>query len=305
MTHFLLMSEEMTPAAIANFVLKLETRFKRPIGPERNYSATEDFCCCPTDVIYLTSDTVDSGGESTSSKPLIGLLIQGGPEDIDHVLALLRKNVPVIVVGGQGKAAGLLAFAYRAAQETYGTDSYEQYVKTELLNRLSETFPDQFRDNSLSRNQYRDKILQCVTYATQGDSALLTLVEKNTNFELKDLSKVILTAVLTCEFTTGIIRDQEELQSNMQLIIDWIQPELAVTEIFEKYSIDKFEIDEDQFEQVLLRPGREKFVELFLDRGFLLHKYLNHRRLEMLFERCVDKDFFVSICVERVLGEKV
>ncbi|KAI8793689.1 protein ced-11 [Biomphalaria glabrata] len=286
LTHKIVTSRDMQNTAINSFILKLELNLMKPLEQDRTHVEAEK----------------KTDGPST---PLIGLLKDGGLEDIDHVLALLRKNVPVIVICGQGKAAGLLAFAYRAAQQSYGTDNYETYVKTELLNRLSEYFPKEFRDNSLSRNQYRDKILQCIAYATQGDYALLSLVERNTTYELKDLSKVILNAVITSLNALSETIEREQLLSNMQLIIDWIQPELAVTEIFEKYGADKFWIDDDQFEQVLVRPGRQEFVELFLDRGFSMYKYLNPRRLEQLFERCSDKDFFVTTCLETVLGEKM
>ena len=38
-------------------------------------------------------------------------MIQGGPIDIEHVVDLLRKRVPVLLVKGTGLAADLVAFA--------------------------------------------------------------------------------------------------------------------------------------------------------------------------------------------------
>lgn len=49
---------------------------------------------------------------SSTSTPMVGLLIQGGPIDIEHVVDLLRKKVPVLVVKGSGLAADLLAFVF-------------------------------------------------------------------------------------------------------------------------------------------------------------------------------------------------
>lgn len=43
---------------------------------------------------------------------MVGLLIQGGPIDIDHVVDLLRRKVPVLVLQGSGQAADLLSFVY-------------------------------------------------------------------------------------------------------------------------------------------------------------------------------------------------
>ena len=55
----------------------------------------------------------------------------------------------------------------------------------------------------------------------------------------------------------------------------------------------------------LLRPNREAFVELFLEHGLMIHAYLNHKRLHNLFENPADKDFFVTVCLEGVLGKTV
>lgn len=49
--------------------------------------------------------------------PFIGLLVQGGPVDIDHALSLLKRRIPVVVIGGSGLAADLVAFAYQEVQE--------------------------------------------------------------------------------------------------------------------------------------------------------------------------------------------
>lgn len=49
---------------------------------------------------------------SSTCTPMVGLLIQGGPIDIDHVVDLLRRQVPVLVVQGSGQAADLLSFVY-------------------------------------------------------------------------------------------------------------------------------------------------------------------------------------------------
>ena len=51
--------------------------------------------------------------------PVIGLLVQGGPSDIDHILWLLKKKIPVVVIQGSGMAADLLGFAYNEMQERW------------------------------------------------------------------------------------------------------------------------------------------------------------------------------------------
>lgn len=63
------------------------------------------------------------------------------------------------------------------------------------------------------------------------------------------------------------------------------------------------QVDKKLFEQALLKLNREEFVEIFLDHGFLIHKYLNHKKYKLLYEKADDREFFVSICQEKVLGQ--
>lgn len=64
------------------------------------------------DASAFLHDTGNSDIISSTSTPMVGLLIQGGPIDIEHVVDLLRKKVPVLVVKGSGLAADLLAFVF-------------------------------------------------------------------------------------------------------------------------------------------------------------------------------------------------
>ncbi|GFN83125.1 transient receptor potential cation channel subfamily m member 2 [Plakobranchus ocellatus] len=210
LTHFLITNKEMGPACQTNFLKQLELRLTKPI--ERRLSS-------------LTMD------DEVGPIPLIGLLVQGGPQEIDRVLALVKKNVPVIVLCGLGMAGDIIAYAVREFQQSFDSYTYEMYVKIELRRLLTAFFPDEFQGNNLARNQCRDRVLQCVSYAIK--------------------------------------------------------------------------VTKDMFQEALLRPDREEFVDLFLNRGFVLHTFLTQSRLEMLFEQCQDKDFFAGICMETILGEKV
>ena len=65
------------------------------------------------------------------------------------------------------------------------------------------------------------------------------------------------------------------------------------------------QVDKKLFEQALLKLNREEFIEIFLDHGFLIHKYLNHKKYKLLYEKAEDREFFISICLEKVLGQIV
>ena len=38
----------------------------------------------------------------------------------------------------------------------------DSYIKGELMRRVSEAFPEEFANNDISRNLYRDRIIECV-----------------------------------------------------------------------------------------------------------------------------------------------
>ena len=65
-----------------------------------------------------------------------------------------------------------------------------------------------------------------------------------------------------------------------------------------------FQIPDHIVHFALIKP-REEFIDLFLAHGLLLHLYLNHKRLHNLFENPADKDFFITVCLEGVLGKSI
>ena len=56
------------------------------------------------------------------------------------------------------------------------------------------------------------------------------------------------------------------------------------------------------FEQCLLKKDREELIELFLSQGVRVHKFLNHKKLKLLFDKAEDREFFLNVCLEQVLG---
>jgi hypothetical protein len=91
----------------------------------------------------------------------------------------------------------------------------------------------------------------------------------------------------------------------MPIILDWNRPELALSEIFQREGSYKLEVDKMMFEKALLKKNREEFIEIFLDQGFQIHQFLNHFKMFLLFEKCEDREFFLSVCIGKGLGTKL
>ena len=91
----------------------------------------------------------------------------------------------------------------------------------------------------------------------------------------------------------------------MPIILDWNRPEIALAEIFQREGSYKLEVCKMMFEKALLKKNREEFIEIFLDQGFQIHHFLNHIKMFLLFEKCEDREFFLSVCIRKGLGTKL
>ena len=49
--------------------------------------------------------------------PVVGLLVQGSPRGVDHVLTYLNDKMPVVILKGSGGVADLLAYAFEELVE--------------------------------------------------------------------------------------------------------------------------------------------------------------------------------------------
>ena len=75
-------------------------------------------------------------------------------------------------------------------------------------------------------------------------------------------------------------------------------PDIGLSEIFQRDGPSKLDVDKSMFEKALLKKNREEFIEIFLDQGFQIHRFLNHIKMFMLFEKCEDRQFFAN-CLHR------
>ncbi|XP_061181423.1 transient receptor potential cation channel subfamily M member 1-like [Saccostrea echinata] len=299
-SHFIIMDQNTDLKELENFRLRIEERLLTPIGRGKRYRKVKmydpslDAGSIPENLTMITS----------TCTPMVGLLIQGGPLDIDHVVDLLRRKVPVLVLQGTGLGADLIAFVYFEKIHHEG-DEYESFVKTELIKRMMNCYPKDFVDNELARNQCRDKILECVNLAHQENGRFLTILDINADpTGLKNLDKYILLTLFESQGSKTGSQFQEQFQSDLKLTLHWNRPDLAESQIFEKYDWTTVKITPELFDKALLKRGREKFVEIFLEREtIVLHEYVNYKKLLDLFNNLDRPDFFCQVCLEGVLAK--
>ncbi|KAK3100144.1 hypothetical protein FSP39_015318 [Pinctada imbricata] len=237
--------------------------------------------------------------------PVIGLFVQGSPRCIDQILFYLSNKMSVLVMKGSGGTADLLAYAFEEMQERNDEDFREHIMKPELIKMITKMYPNDFKDNDVAKCEFRDKILECVDLAHDEDQIFLNVVNmQGWDANLKDLDRYLLKALFNCE-KVNRIRWREQLHKDLQLLLDWNRPDLAESEVFQREEWGRIKINKHLFEQSLLKQDREEFVNIFLDQGVQVHKYLNHKKLKFLFERAEEREFFTSVCMGKVLGKEM
>jgi hypothetical protein len=88
----------------------------------------------------------------------------------------------------------------------------------------------------------------------------------------------------------------------LRLTLDWGLVDLAKSVIFEREDYIGYMIPTNLFEQALIGKDLEEFVDLFLERGFVLHHYITPKKLFSLFKREETEDFFTTTSIEGILG---
>ncbi|XP_042900024.1 transient receptor potential cation channel subfamily M member-like 2 isoform X2 [Parasteatoda tepidariorum] len=293
-SHFIVVRDStINKTGINHFLMKLE-----------HYLASSESLHCDINASTPRKHP-DVCSLSTNEIPVVALLVQGGFDCARLILEHLKKHLPVVCVRGSGGLADLLAYAYYEVSERprgiHDAEYIENSLKPALSSKIAHHFV-QFRENSLARNMFRDRIMECVRYVHQNGQANLTIINLYSHTcNLEDLDEHLLCALFKSQ-RPDQTNWHAQMQKDLLLTLDWNSPHVAMSEVFLKDPSSKFKVDKMIFQQALTRSNREDFVDLFLKQGFQIHKYLTPKRLRFLFLKSHRQEFFRSVCWEGVLG---
>ncbi|KAH0628259.1 hypothetical protein JD844_009165 [Phrynosoma platyrhinos] len=195
--------------------------------------------------------------------PLVGLLVEGGPNEILTVWEYVRDKpaIPVVVYEGTGRAADLLAFTHK---HTADVTNLSPQLREEILLMIQNMF-------SLGQKQSHHlfKILmECMEYR---DSITIFDAESEDH---QDIDLAILTALL--KGTNMSAPDQ------LNLALAWNRLDIAKRHILvygQHWKVGSLE----QAMLDALVMDRVEFVKLLIEYGVNLHRFLTIARLEELY----------------------
>ncbi|XP_013910030.1 PREDICTED: transient receptor potential cation channel subfamily M member 6 [Thamnophis sirtalis] len=195
--------------------------------------------------------------------PLVGLLVEGGPNEILTVWEYVRDTpaVPVVICEGTGRAADLLAFTYK---HTTDDTNWNAQLKEKILLKIQ---------NSFSFGQKQSHHLLKILMECMEHRDSITIFDAESE-EHQDMDLAILTALL--KGTHMSAPDQ------LNLALAWNRLDIAKKHILvygQHWKVGSLE----QAMQDALIMDRVEFVKLLIEHGVNLHRFLTISRLEELY----------------------
>ncbi|CAF4956286.1 unnamed protein product [Rotaria sp. Silwood1] len=299
--------EKITDAA-DSATNRFRDRFEQFLHQERSQEQTTSPVGSPppatTDAAAVASNKSNPWGDD--GFPMVCTLARGTPGTIERVYRKIQNEVPIVVLKGTGSATDIIAFAYEEICAKIEKDYEDSYLKVELTRRILDDYP-LLRNNNVKRNEIRDFIMSIVSIVKkkeQENRKFLTFVDINSaTASLNDFHKFILLALLQSQKMVTGSKVNIQLKRNLLLTLDWNLPDLALSEIFQRDDNLRYTIQPELFDKAILGKKLEPFVDLFLDRDFVLHRYLKSDKLIFLFNNAKDKEFLTTTSIEGILGE--
>ncbi|KAM5194380.1 transient receptor potential cation channel subfamily M member 6 isoform 2-T2 [Mantella aurantiaca] len=195
--------------------------------------------------------------------PVVGLVVEGGPNVILMVWEYVRStpSVPVVVCEGTGRAADILAFTHK---HTADRREISPHLKNEILQMIQKTFNLGHRQ----ANHVLSILLECMEC---WDSITIFDAESE---EQQDIDVAILTALLK-----GI---NMSVPDQLSLALTWNRVDIAKKHILvygQHWKVGSLE----QAMQDALVMDRVDFVKLLIEYGVNMHRFLTISRLEELY----------------------
>lgn len=209
---------------------------------------------------------------SQSTTPVVCLVIEGGMNSIRAVLEYVTDNppVPVVVVDGSGRAADIIAFAVK-----YANDNNKEFqsqvlesMKDYLINMMMKTF-------EVSVDQ-ADRLYQELLQITKYKNLITVfrIQDRSDHGKVQELDQTIITAL----FRSQHLSPPEQLS----LALTWDRVDIARSEIF-VYGQEWPHGALDEAMMQALEHDRIDFVRLLLENGVSMRKFLTIPRLEELY----------------------
>ncbi|KAK7491216.1 hypothetical protein BaRGS_00017487, partial [Batillaria attramentaria] len=229
---------------------------------------------------YISSK-VETGVTEVQSVhvPSVLIVVEGGVGTMKTVMQSVKRNMPVVVIDGSGRAADFIAIAYRLTKSVTDEDKtvYPSDFDNVMLAKGKQLFEYNGFDEKLMKSIHESlRILKmCLE-----NRRLLNVFHLYKADSVKDIDRAILYALLRA--------NKSNAKSQLALALAWNRCDIARQEIFTTANRHQWEhVDLYNAMFTALVQNRADFVQLFLDNGVDLKRFLTVQTLWNLYCNCI------------------
>ncbi|XP_039250889.2 transient receptor potential cation channel subfamily M member-like 2 isoform X1 [Styela clava] len=193
---------------------------------------------------------------------IVCVIVQGGPGSLKTVAESIHKKTPVVVVGGSGGWADILATASTMDPRNIGRTVVEELLEEHNMDS---------DENQI--DAWTDMVKRCIS-----SKNLLTVFDYDPNDLSRDLDIAILEALLKANAND----DNQAAYQQLRLAMAWNRSDIAKSHILsDDACIGKEEMAKMFF--AALKDNKHEFCKVFLDYGVDLKEYCTIAELRHLY----------------------
>ncbi|XP_070579279.1 transient receptor potential cation channel subfamily M member-like 2 [Ptychodera flava] len=191
--------------------------------------------------------------------PMVLVVVEGGPNTLKTVYETTEKKMPAVIVEGSGRAADVIAYAYKKTKPSNTDSNISRNVdRDDIKQRVIKTFNLDPKDAKVE--QFIDWVQACIRNRN------LITVFRIQDADTRDIDGAILHALLQARSGSA--------QAQLNLALAWNRSDIARQEIFapeRRKEWQKIAMDEAMLTALTL--DRVDFVQLLMDHGIVLKKF--------------------------------
>ncbi|CAH1255650.1 TRPM5 [Branchiostoma lanceolatum] len=212
--------------------------------------------------------------------PVVVLAVEGGPHTLKNVSEALTREIPVVIAEGSGRAADIIAYAYKRRKRIRQQDA-------DIIKDLRDQIPKAFHYGEAQADEDMIRIRNIVSSSNSAFVSLFKLEEGNT-------------ANIDEALFRGLLKAKSYPEDQLQLALAWDRSDIARQEIFTPRRRQKWrDIDKHTYMETALLHDRVEFVQLLLENGVELQQFLTVKRLYYLLSSV----YFCNICDLQTIEE--
>ncbi|VDI66637.1 Hypothetical predicted protein [Mytilus galloprovincialis] len=235
--------------------------------------------------------------------PVILLIVEGGPKTFEIALESVRKNIPVLVIEGSGKAADFISKGYKLSEDktSEGNSVFTETFGPEMF-QSAKNMSDTSKDDP---NKYVSQLKDCLK-----EKRKMIYV-----FSLDDTSETLDRHIQDMIFTIRNKDNKMDTEKKIRLVNIWNRPDIAENHIFNmqnrqdiaylRESLKKKDSAVSELFKKSLVNNRVEFVTLVLKYILAPECYQQFvtDNLSLLYRECMDPEKESSCTAGQFLHE--